>query len=91
MIKPGSFHERLAAMAAREAADAGGDPDRMAEAIEGLADALAMMVAAATGGNPSGMSTMLEGASNYAFERTAHYAPVARFLAQCRRPAGDKP
>ena len=75
-----SFRDRISALAAKEAADGRRDPERMGDAIEALAGALALIVAAATHGNSEGMSTLLEGATAYAFERSEDMAKVARMI-----------
>lgn len=84
------FHDKLAAMLAREAADAGKAPDRterMAAMIEGLARGLGFTVAIAAFGDGEGIDTMIAAAERYALEEATDKAPFARFMATAGRRA----
>lgn len=86
----GDFHDRLATMLSKEAADAARAPDRherMGDMIEGLARGLGFTVAIAANGNAETIDTMISGAERYALEEAADRAPFAQLMAVMRRPA----
>ena len=81
------FHDRLAAMLSKEAADAAKAPDRaerMGDMIEGLARGLGFTVSIAANGDAETIDTMIAGAERYALEEAADKAPFAQFMAAVR-------
>lgn len=81
------FHDKLALLLSREAADAGKAADRaerMGDMIEALARGLGFTVAIATNGNAEGIETMISAAERYALEEAADKAPLAQFMAVAR-------
>lgn len=81
------FHDRLAAMLSKEAADAAKAPDRserMGDMIEGLARGLGFTISIAANGDAETIDTMIAGAERYALEEAADKAPFAQFMASVR-------
>jgi len=82
-----SFHDKLASLLSREAADAAKVPDRaerMGDMIEAIARGLGFTVAVACNGNQEGIETMIAAAERYALEEAASKADFARFMASVR-------
>lgn len=83
----GEFHDKLAALLSKEAADAAKAQDRaerMGDMIEGLARGLGFTVAIAANGNAETIDTMIAGAEQYALQEAAEKAPFAQFMAVAR-------
>lgn len=81
------FHDKLSALLAKEAAEAGKSPDhaeRMGDMVEALARGLGFTVAIAVNGDANGIETMIAAAERYALEEAAEKAPVAKFMGAAR-------
>ncbi len=76
-----NFDDKLSLLASCELPHCRRDPQRMADMIGALTDALALTIAVAAEGNPDRMSELLEGISVQLFEGAASKAPMARFIA----------
>jgi len=79
-----TFIERVQAMAAKEAAAAHGDADRLGAMVEGLARALGFTVAIACRGNAEAIDEMMTGAEAYAHAEAVEKAPFAAFMAMAK-------
>jgi len=77
----GTFIETVQALAAKEAAQAHGDADRLGAMVEGLARALGFTVAIACRGDAKAIDEMMTGAEAYAHAEAVEKAPFGRFMA----------
>lgn len=76
------FADLLSALCAIELAAAKGNPERVGEMIERLANSLAFTIAIATNGDPKGMDDMLKGIEGYLYEAATSHQKVAAALAR---------
>lgn len=79
------FADALTSLTSKEMAQARGNHDREADAIERLARALGFSIAMAAGGDPRAIDTMIEGATAYAHEEAVSSAPLAEVAAMLRK------
>ena len=74
------FATLIQAAASKEAASTRRQPERLAEAIEATASALALLCAAGSNGDDKAANTLLEGASQHAFQSVGRFVRVVRLM-----------
>lgn len=80
-----TFDIRLDRIVVDELSRAINDPDSLADMVEGLMRAAAMVIAFGARGDPAGMSVLLTGCDAYLNEQAADFAKTAANFREIRR------
>lgn len=75
-----NFDDKLSTLCSLELPRARRDPQRLADMVGALVDALCLTIAVGTAGDPRGPNELIEGISVQLHEGVAEKAPLAAFI-----------